>query len=227
MKNYESFSPQELLEEFILSSSRPVITSSFSVNSVVILDMALKIKPDIEVVLIDTGLLFKETYEFAEYLKNKWNINLIFVEPALSLEEQGKKYGKELWNRDPDLCCRLRKVAPLDKFLEDGVDLWITGMRRDQSPTRKNLKKVEIHRLPSGRRITKLAPVADWDRKKVWNYVFKNKLPYNPLYDKGYTSFGCVPCTSLPISDDERSGRWPGKGKLECGIHTFTEKEEM
>ncbi|WP_456396762.1 phosphoadenylyl-sulfate reductase [Desulfurobacterium sp.] len=227
MKDYESYSPQRLLEEFIVSAARPVITSSFSVNSVVILDIALRIKPDIEVVLIDTGLLFKETYDFVEQLKRQWNINLVVVMAELSLEEQEKRHGKELWSCDPDLCCKLRKVKPLNRFLENGIDLWITGMRRDQSPTRKNLKKVEVHRLPSGRRITKLAPLADWNRKKVWNYIFKNNLPYNPLYDKGYTSFGCVPCTSIPVSDGERSGRWAGKGKLECGIHTFTEKEEI
>ncbi|WP_457567174.1 phosphoadenylyl-sulfate reductase [Desulfurobacterium sp.] len=224
MKNYETSPPRELLEEFVLSASRPVVTSSFSINSIVILDMVLDIKPDVEVVLIDTGLLFKETYDFAEFLKKEWKINLVVVRPSISLEEQEEKYGKELWKRNPDLCCTLRKVIPLNSFLEAGVDVWITGMRREQSPTRKNLGKVEVHKLPSGRKIIKLSPIADWDRKKVWNYVFKRGLPYNSLYDKGYTSFGCVPCTSLPASNDERSGRWPGKKKQECGIHTFTER---
>ncbi|SNR85667.1 phosphoadenylyl-sulfate reductase [Desulfurobacterium atlanticum] len=225
--DYEKLSAYDLMETFILKARYPILTASFSINTVVLIYLALKIKPDIEVVSIDTGLLFKETYRFMEEVRSKFNINLKIIKPEISLKEQAELYGDNLWNSDPDKCCFLRKVKPLETFLEtQSVDLWITGMRRDQSKTRSNLKKVEFHKLPSGRNIIKINPLADWSRKEVWGFVSKHGLMYNPLYDRGYTSFGCVPCTDLPMSSDERSGRWKGKSKTECGIHTFTEKIE-
>lgn len=225
--NYEKLSAYDLMRNFISSAKYPILTASFSINTVVLIHLALKIKPDIEIVCIDTGLLFEETYQFMKLMKEKLQINLRVVKPEISLKKQAELYGDDLWNRNPDKCCFLRKVKPLEVFLEThGVDLWITGMRRDQSKTRSMLKKVEFHKLPSGRKITKIHPLADWNRKEVWNFINKHGLMYNPLYDKGYTSFGCVPCTDLPFSYDERSGRWKGKNKTECGIHTFTEKIE-
>ncbi len=225
--DFEKFSAFELIEHFIDNSRYPVLTASFSVNTVVLLYFALKVKPDIEVICIDTGLLFEETYRFMELLKEKWKINLKIIKPELSVEEQAKFHGDNLWEKDPDKCCFLRKVKPLEGYFESkSVDLWITGLRRDQSKTREGLKKVEFHKFAFGGDVIKICPLADWTGKEVWKFIYDKELFYNPLYDKGYSSFGCVPCTNLSVSSDERSGRWQGKSKTECGIHTFTEKVE-
>ncbi|SNZ11440.1 phosphoadenylylsulfate reductase (thioredoxin) [Persephonella hydrogeniphila] len=224
-EHFEKLPAQELLKWVYSNFKNVGFTSSFSADDVSIIHMIKQIKPDALIIFIDTDFHFPETYELVEKIKKEWDINLKVIKPEITVEEQDRLYGEKLYEKDPDKCCFIRKVEPLKKALND-LDVWITGMRRDQSPTRANIGKVETHKLPDGRVILKVNPIADWTRKDVWKYVEDNNLPYNPLYDRNYLSIGCAPCTR-PVSEgeDERAGRWAGKGKLECGLHTFTEKE--
>jgi phosphoadenosine phosphosulfate reductase len=143
------------------------------------------------------------------------------------VEQQAEAQGSELWKRDPDLCCTMRKVMPLQGKLGD-LDCWITGLRRQQSDARAETGIVEIYAFDeaSGRDIVKLNPMAAWTREAVWKYIHDHKIPYNPLHDQGYRSIGCQPCTGKTGSgDNERAGRWTGFNKVECGIHTFLSKK--
>jgi phosphoadenosine phosphosulfate reductase len=207
---------------------RIAIASSFSVEDTVIIDMATQIQPNLKIFYINTGFQFKETDNIKEALKKKLNLNLIEYSPLLSIEEQTLKYGPKLYDRNPDVCCKLRKVEPIRRALQE-VDAWITGLRRDQATTRQKLEVVELDYKGDGKPLTKINPLTYWTKKEVWNYIQNNKLPYNTLYDQGYMSIGCKPCTRpVQQGEDERTGRWTGKGKTECGIHTFlkTEKSE-
>ncbi len=207
---------------------RIAIASSFSVEDTVLIDMATQIQPNIKIFYINTGFQFKETDNVKEALKKKRNLNLIEYSPLLSIEEQTLKYGPKLYDRNPDVCCKLRKVEPIRRALQE-VDAWITGLRRDQATTRQKLEVVELDYKGDGKPLTKINPLTYWTKKEVWNYIQNNKLPYNTLYDQGYMSIGCKPCTRpVQQGEDERTGRWTGKGKTECCIHTFlkTEKSE-
>ena len=173
---------------------------------------------------LETGYHFAETYKFRDRLAADWNLNLVNVLPEKTVEQQEAERGL-LYQSDPTACCQLRKVAPLVKALEP-FDVWFTGLRREQSATRANLKKVEQHRLPSGKTLLKVSPLADWKWAQVWEYTGGHRLAYLPLYDAGYPSIGCEPCTAIPADPGNvRSGRWGGR-KLECGIHTFSERAE-
>lgn len=206
---------------------RIAIASSFSVEDTVIIDMATKIEPTIKIFYINTGFHFKETDEIKERIRKMYRLNLVEYSPSLSIEEQNEMYGPELYKRDPDLCCKLRKVEPIKRALQ-GLDAWITGLRREQAITRRNIKMVELEYMEDGRKLVKINPLAYWTKQQVWRYIVNNQLPYNPLYDKGYMSIGCEPCTQ-PIQggEDERAGRWRGKGKTECGIHTFMKSRKI
>jgi phosphoadenosine phosphosulfate reductase len=141
----------------------------------------------------------------------------------LTVEEQARLQGPELWRRDPDLCCTIRKVHPLRDKLHT-LDCWITGLRRQQSHLRENVAMVELYDLDEngGRPVVKLNPMAAWSREAVWTYLREHQIPYNPLHDAGYRSIGCQPCTRpTGEGDHERAGRWTGFAKAECGIHTF------
>ena len=143
------------------------------------------------------------------------------------MEQQAAANGPELWKRDPDLCCTMRKVLPLQSKLAE-LDCWITGLRREQSQTRANIGIIEVYQFDeaSGRDIVKLNPMANWSRETVWKYIRDHGIPYNPLHDQGYRSIGCWPCTSRAgDGDGERAGRWIGFNKVECGIHTFLAKK--
>ncbi|MGA7225174.1 MAG: phosphoadenylyl-sulfate reductase, partial [Candidatus Acidiferrales bacterium] len=173
---------------------------------------------------LDTGYHFAQTYEYRDRIAQEWQLRLINVLPRLSVAQQESQLGI-LYQSNPTECCQLRKVEPLMQALEP-YEVWFTGLRREQSPSRKNLKILEQHRLPSGKTLWKVNPLADWTRERVWSYVDANQLSYLPQYDEGYSSIGCQPCTAIP--DDPvnlRSGRWGGR-KLECGIHAFSEKTE-
>lgn len=205
---------------------RIAIASSFSVEDTVLIDMATQIQPNIKIFYINTGFQFKETDNVKEALKKKRNLNLIEYSPLLSIEEQTLKYGSKLYDRNPDVCCKLRKVEPIRRALQE-VDAWITGLRRDQATTRQKLEVVELDYKGDGKPLTKINPLTYWTKKEVWNYIQNNKLPYNTLYDQGYMSIGCKPCTRpVQQGEDERTGRWTGKGKTECGIHTFLKTEK-
>lgn len=203
---------------------RACLTCSFQAEDVVVLDLLRKYWPDIPVLFLETGYHFPRTYEFRDRLARDWGLNLINVIARQSVQEQESAFGV-LYREDPTRCCQLRKVDPLFQALES-FEIWFTGLRREQSVTRKNLKKVELHRLPSGKTLTKVSPLADWSWGQVWEYTGGHKLCYLPQYDEGYLSIGCQPCTAVPEDPaNPRSGRWGGR-KLECGIHTFSERSE-
>lgn len=214
---YESYQAEEILTWAVQRFGESItFACSFGAEDVVLIDMLAQVKPDIDIFFLDTDLHFKETYETIERLKQYYGRTFTPVKTDLTLHEQEHKYGSQLWLREPDLCCSLRKVEPLKKYLSH-FNAWITGIRREQSPTRANTKKVE---LDSRNRIIKVNPLADWSHKDVWRYIHKYQLPYNPLHDQRYPSIGCAVCTSpVPDGQDLRSGRWNGFAKTECGLH--------
>jgi phosphoadenosine phosphosulfate reductase len=199
------------------AASDACITSSFQAEDVVILHLATRVSPKIPVLFLDTGYHFAETYEYRDRLAREWNLNLENLLPRLTVAEQESQFG--ILNQSaPDKCCGMRKVEPLFAGLER-FSIWFTGLRREQSKTRADLKAVDAFTLPTGKQLRKVSPLADWTTRDVWQYAAQNGIPLLPLYDKGYSSIGCEPCTSLPLDpNDPRSGRWSGR-KTECGIH--------
>src|SRR6267142_1738172 len=220
----ETLTPEAVLDAVLGANenARSCLTSSFQAEDMAVLHLLRKRIPDVPVLFLDTGYHFPQTYEYRDRLAREWSLNLVNVLPVQTVAEQESAFG--ILNRsDPTRCCLLRKVEPLLGALEP-FEVWFTGLRREQSPTRKNLRKAEDHRLPSGKTVLKVSPLADWTWAKVWEYTGANRLNYLPQYDQGYASIGCEPCTALPDDpNNPRSGRWGGK-KLECGIHTFSER---
>ena len=205
------------LREHLEHAQRACITSSFQAEDVVVLHMALQIQPRIPVLFLETGYHFPETLAYRDRIASEWNLNLINVEPEISVAEQESQFGI-LNQTAPDRCCGLRKVEPLFRAL-GGYTTWVTGLRREQSKSRANLQPHEFFTLPTGHILAKLSPLTEWTSRDVWHYAEQHSIPLLPLYEQGYTSIGCAPCTSLPFDPtDPRSGRWSGR-KLECGIH--------
>jgi phosphoadenosine phosphosulfate reductase len=190
---------------------RLALACSFQKEETVLLDMLLKVEPDARVFALDTEVLFTETYDHWRQVEERYGIVVErFRGPTLA--EQAAEHGPELWRVDPGRCCALRKVEPLGRALA-GLDGWITGIRRDQSPARATARKVD---WDAGHGLVKVNPIADWSDKDVWRYIAEHDLPYNPLHDRGYASIGCTHCT-LPGAG--REGRWSGQDKTECGLH--------
>jgi phosphoadenosine phosphosulfate reductase len=224
LESLEAHSAEEILDLTLAEGkeSHACLTCSFQAEDIIVLHLLRKHIPQIPVLFLETGYHFAETYEFRDQITRDWNLNLVNVIPKKSVVEQESELGI-LYQEDPTKCCQLRKVEPLMQALEP-FEIWFTGLRREQSPTRKHLKKVEEHRLPSGKKLLKVSPLADWTWAQVWECTGANRLSYLPQYDLGYASIGCEPCTALPADpNNPRSGRWGGK-KLECGIHTFSEQ---
>ena len=220
----ESLAPEQALEAVLASkqSTHVCLTSSFQAEDMVVTHLLRKRMPDLPVLFLDTGYHFPQTYEYRDRIAREWSLNLVNVLPTQTVAEQESAFGI-LYRSEPTRCCQLRKVEPLMRALEP-FDFWFTGLRREQSPTRKNLKKIEEHRLPTGKKLLKVSLLADWTWEQVWEYTAKNKISYLPQYDQGYLSIGCEPCTAIPDDpNNPRSGRWGGT-KLECGIHTFSER---
>jgi phosphoadenosine phosphosulfate reductase len=192
------------------------LTCSWQKQSSVLVHMVSELGIDISVIELDTALFFRETYETRERLVERYGLELIRPE-VISVAEQHKQEGPNLWESNPDRCCHVRKVEPLERALKD-YDAWISGIRREQSLTRKDAQRVEFSERYD---VWKIQPLVDWDAKRVDAYIHVNEIPYNPLHDAGYPSIGCIPCTR-PVSrdQDERAGRWADSDKIECGIHT-------
>lgn len=207
---------------------RAAIGTSFQGAGLVVLHLAHRHRLEFPWFTIDTGLLFPETLEFKARLEALFGRSIESLVPDLSLEAQAAAHGPELWRRDPDLCCTLRKVLPLRDRLR-GLDAWITGLRRDQSNTRAGIGILEPYALPGGGGaggttggILKLNPLAGWSREAVGDYLRRHGVPTHPLQAQGYRSIGCQPCTvKAAPGSSERAGRWTGFSKTECGIHTF------
>jgi phosphoadenosine phosphosulfate reductase len=225
-ESLETLGAEQVLDSVLSThaQSRACFTCSFQAEDVIVLHLLRKRLPNIPVLFLETGYHFPETYQFRDNLTREWGLNLVNVLPKQTVQEQESAFGI-LYRENPTQCCQLRKVDPLLESLEP-FDVWFTGLRREQSPTRKNLKKAEHHRLPSGKTLLKVSLLADWTWGKVWEYTAANHLSYLPQYDQGYASIGCQPCTAIPDDpNNPRSGRWSGK-KLECGIHTFSESSQ-
>lgn len=194
-----------------------VYACSFGIEGIVLVDLISKVKPDATIVFLDTDVHFKETYETIDRVKEKYpQLHIIMKKPKVTLEEQAKEYGDKLWESNPNQCCQIRKLTPLHEVLSDSK-AWISGLRHEQSETRKHVQF--INRDDKFQSI-KICPLIHWTWKDVWRYAHKNELPYNKLHDQGYPSIGCSHCT-VPAFDlnDMRSGRWKGSGKTECGLH--------
>lgn len=205
----------------VLEGANACLTCSFQAEDVVVLHLARQIRPDLPVLFLDTGYHFAATYEYRDRLAADWSLNLINLTARQSVAEQEAQFGL-LYQTKPADCCGARKVEPLMRGLEP-FEVWLTGLRREQSPTRANLQVEETHKLPTGKQLAKISVLAAWTNRDVWQYAKEHQIPLLSLYDQGYTSIGCEPCTQLPLDpNNARSGRWGG-AKLECGIHTFTQ----
>jgi phosphoadenosine phosphosulfate reductase len=217
--NFEAMSAEDVLRWAYSEFGRKlVLTCSWQKQSSVLVHMVSELGLDVDVVELDTHLFFRESYDTRDRLVERYGLKLIRPE-IITVAEQHRREGPNLWERDPDRCCHIRKVEPLIHALEP-YDAWVSGIRRDQSPSRSETPKVQWSERYG---VCKIHPLADWDEKRVWAYIAVNEIPFNPLHDAGYRSIGCIPCTR-PIRPDqeERAGRWAGSDKLECGIHVET-----
>ena len=213
----ESWGAEEVLDWALHRFDGQIATASgFGPEGLVLIEMAARLRPDIRVFTLDTGLLFPETYELMRQIESRYGIEIERVKPALTVEKQEREHGPALWLRTPDRCCYMRKVEPLRAKLST-LGAWIAAIRRDQTPDRAHAQKIEWDTKFG---LVKINPLADWTSDMVWDYVRENEIPYNPLHDHGYPSIGCSPCTrSVAVGDDPRSGRWAGFAKTECGLH--------
>jgi phosphoadenosine phosphosulfate reductase len=207
----------ELIHELLSRRQLSCVTSSFQTECMVLVHLLIQQKPDIPVLFLDTGYHFAETYRYRDEMTGRYGLNLVNLLPKLTVPEQESQFGI-LNQTEPSRCCGMRKVEPLFAGLEP-YDIWFTALRREQSPTRANLKEVDEFRLPTGKVVNKVSPLAAWTNRDVWAYLKEHEIPTLPLYGLGYTSIGCEPCTQKPADPgNPRSGRWGGH-KLECGIH--------
>ena len=203
-----------------LSAGRVAMTTSFGMEGCVLIDLIAEAGLTLPVIYLDTHFFFEETHELRRRLEKRYPA-LEFVNRGTDLTpaDQAKRYGPRLWDSDPAACCNLRKVEPMRRAME-GVDVWLTALRRGQSPTRASLKTVDIDPPYD---VVKVSPLAAWDRPAVWDYVQSHGVPYNALHERGYPTVGCTHCTkAVPGSkpwDYSREGRWAGKEKTECGLH--------
>ncbi len=218
-RQLEAEPPQSILRCAVeRCGERLVIVTSFQHTGIATIHMMQSIAPRTPIITLDTGLLFPETRDLMDEMEARFNLNLIRVRPQQTVTGQAAEYGPNLWDRQPDQCCHLRKVIPLDNALRP-YQAWITGLRRDQSTHRGNTPIVQ--RDPKRWPMLKIAPFATWTAEMVEIYIRAHDLPYNPLYDQNYLSIGCQPCTRpVDPSEDSRAGRWANSDKIECGIHS-------
>jgi len=216
--------PETILQWAYETFPRLVIVASFQAESSVLIDMASRIWADVTVLTLDTGRLPQPTHDMIDRVRDRYGINVQVASPdSADLEEMVGRYGANLFHQSPDLrrhCCEVRKSRPLARALA-GYDAWVTGLRRQQASTRS--QTAVVSRDPEHEGMTKIAPLAAWSRDQVWGYIQENELPYHSLYDQGYTSIGCEPCTRATApGEDERAGRWwweSEKEAKECGLH--------
>jgi phosphoadenosine phosphosulfate reductase len=210
--DFESATAEQVLE-YVVDRFHPrlYVACSFQKEASVIMDMLVKIEPSTRFFTLDTGFLFPETVATWQALEDHYGIT-VEAAAGISVAEQARQHGDELWKRDPDACCGIRKVTPLRERLAT-VDAWVAGLRREQSPSRSTTPKLH---WDDKHGLWKANPLADWTERDVWNYIAANDVPYNELHDKGYSSIGCTHCTS---PSDGRDGRWSQSDKVECGLH--------
>ena len=216
-QSLEGSSPLEVLSWAVeRHAPRVTFATGFGPEGCVLIDLIGRHRLPIDIFTLDTGLLFPETYELWRKLEDKYRVTIRAVKPRLSVEAQSAEHGDRLWERAPEQCCELRKVAPLKAELEK-VEAWITAIRRDQTPERANARVVEWDEKFG---IAKVNPLVRWTKQDVWGHILNHEVPYNPLHDRGYPSIGCRPCTGqVGPGEDDRAGRWRGIAKTECGLH--------
>jgi phosphoadenylyl-sulfate reductase (thioredoxin) len=195
---------------------RLTFATSLGIEDCVVTDLIARAGLPISLFTLDTGLLFPETYALWKRIEQKYGVSIAATTPDYTVDEQAEREGPALWEREPDRCCELRKMAPLRRTLANH-DAWITAIRRDQTPERANAPVVGW----DGRfGLVKINPLVRWTFDEVRAYAAEHQVPYNQLHDENYPSIGCVPCTSPVMpGEDPRSGRWRGKEKTECGLH--------
>jgi phosphoadenosine phosphosulfate reductase len=217
---FENAEPEELLRWALLESGfeRIAVASAFQREGTAIIHMAQRIRPGIPILFLETGFHFAETLAFKERLTEQFGLNVVDVTGEYTVDSQAEAFGPRLYERDPDACCRLNKVEPFNRALRE-FDAWITGMRRDSAWTRAKSPLVTCHEVSPGHPIVRINPIANWTQRDAWAYLNEHGIPHNPLYDLGFASIGCAPCTRIIYAgEDERAGRWSGTGKIECGI---------
>jgi phosphoadenosine phosphosulfate reductase len=223
-KRLEGSSPQEILKWAVDTYGEKLTLSvSFGgAEGMVLLDMLSKITDRVWVFTLDTGFLFDETVAFRNEVMERYpSVKFKVIEPEMSVEEQVRRHGPELWSCAPDLCCQIRKIEPQKKWLGN-FGAWASGIRREQTHNRADTPIVEWDAFFE---VAKVSPLAAWSKEQVDGYVEENDIPLNPLLSRGYKSIGCEPCTR-PVSDEEdyRAGRWSESGKTECGLHVVNGK---
>lgn len=187
-----------------------------SMGDALLIDLVSRVKPGVDVLFLDTGYHFAETVGTRDAVQAVYDVNVVTVRPSRSVAEQERELGPRLFGRNPDLCCHLRKVEPLNRALAPYL-AWISGIRRDEAATRAGTRVVE---WDAGRRMVKVNPIAAWTQQQADAYVAEHGVLVNPLHHDGYPSIGCAPCTRrVAAGEDPRSGRWAGLGKVECGLH--------
>ena len=208
---------RETVETVFRTGGAACVTCSFQTEDMIVVELVREQFPDVPVLFLETGYHFPEVYRYRDQMTERYGLNLVNVVPQQSLEEHEAVFGL-LHRTKPDECCKLRKVGPLFAALES-YEIWFTGLRRVQAPTRASLQSLDRFPLPSGKQLLKVSPLAMWSDQDVWQFAHEREIPVLPLYNDGYTSIGCEPCTAKPTDlNNLRSGRWAGR-KLECGIH--------
>jgi phosphoadenosine phosphosulfate reductase len=220
-RELETATPEEILA-WTWRHFQPdvILTCSFQHDGVVLAHMLHVIAPEARVVFINTGFHFPETLAYRDEVVRTIGLqNFVELHPVMPRAEFAERYGLDLYARDPDLCCQINKVEPLRRYLP-GVRAWVNGRRRDQGATRQDIRVIEAYQ--DG--LHKVNPLASWSARDTFYYLERHGLPMHPLFEQGYASIGCAPCTRpvLP-GEEERSGRWAGQNKTECGIHTLLE----
>jgi phosphoadenosine phosphosulfate reductase len=216
-------SPEEILSWAVRRfHPKLMMATAFGPEGCCILHMLADIEPGVRVINLDTGYQFAETLELRERVRDRYGIEVELVRPDLSVAEYEKEHGGPLYVHRPDQCCFDRKIIPLRRAVR-GYASWISAIRGDQTADRQAASVVQ---WDSKFNLVKVNPLLRWNKKDVWGFVLKNSVPYNPLHDRGYPSVGCWPCTA-PVEDggDERSGRWAGSKKKECGLHVIEHEE--
>ncbi|MBV8349008.1 MAG: phosphoadenylyl-sulfate reductase [Mycolicibacterium sp.] len=188
-----------------------------NMQDAVLIDLASKVRPGVDVLFLDTGYHFVETIGTRDAVASVYDVNVVNVTPEQTVDQQDQLLGKDLFARDPNQCCRLRKVEPLGKALR-GYSAWVTGLRRIEAPTRANAPLISFDEAFG---LVKINPLAPWTDEDIEHYIQANDVLVNPLVEEGYPSIGCAPCTAKPAPGaDPRSGRWEGRSKTECGLHS-------
>ena len=219
---FEDEHPTEILR-WALTETRlasVAIASAFQAEGTCVIHMATRFLPDVPILFLETGFHFAETLAFKARLTERFGLNVVDLTGDYSVDGQAEAYGPRLYERDPKMCCELNKVVPFARALRD-YDAWMTSMRRDSAWTRKNTPIVSQTKLEDGgKSLVRVNPIANWTSQDAWAYLKEHDLPSNPLYEMGYASIGCAPCTRMVFpGEDERAGRWSGLLKTECGIH--------